>query len=279
MTLFRLKNKKFFCIGFLSLLLTVIGLILYGRWEARCLECNTIPIPEQTLPGLKGLRILVISDIHDDDEQLGKAVDEGLKQSPDLAFILGDLVNGGDRIARTRRLIDPLKKLSSSVPTYACIGNHDMGNLPMVTHILNSAKIPILRNSFTIVDIPRLGKKITLAGLGEWWDNDSFPERCLKRMDNSSSDDIPVILLSHTPAGRNEAKDFKWNLMLSGHTHGGQIRYPITNQPVFHREGEVLTEGLHRLFPGKSIFITRGIGSAWNLRFNCPPEFNILTVH
>lgn len=274
----RTKKWKLFGISALAALIALIGLIFYGRWEASRLECNQIALTEEILPGLQGLRILVISDIHNDDEQLDKAINEGLRQKPDIAVILGDIIHGDQRTSRTRKLIEPLKKLADIVPTYACLGNHDMEKLSLVSRILSSSGIRLLRNESVTLDIPRLGEKVILAGLGEWWECDSFPERCLERTNEVTKDLTPVIVLSHTPSGRNEAKDFRWNLMLSGHTHGGQLRYPITNQAVFHREGELLTEGLHEVFPGKSIFITRGIGSALSLRFNCPPEFNILVV-
>ena len=280
MMLILRKKRRLLLVGVITAFIAFIGMIgtiIYGRWESSLLECNQINIPEETLPGLKGLRILVISDIHDDDQQLIKAVNEGLKQKPDIAFVLGDVIHASGRTSRTRRLIEPLKKLAEEVPTYACLGNHDMEKLDTVLHILSSSGIRILRNEAISIPCPRLGKKMTIAALGDWWECDSFPERCLEKTGGENKD--PVILLSHNPAGRNEAKDFSWNLMLSGHTHGGQLRYPFTNKAVFHREGESLTEGLHLPSPGKSVFVTRGIGTALNLRFNCPPEFNILVVH
>lgn len=275
----RTGRSRLFVIGTLVLMVVLIGLTVYGRREASLLECNRINIPKETLPGLEGLRMLVISDIHDDDEQLAKAVDEGLKNEPDIAFILGDIIDATNRTSRTRRLIEPLKKLAGKVPVYACLGNHDMEKLDSALHIFTSAGIHVLRNETAIASCPRLGKNITIAGLGDWWEYDCFPEKCLEKTGEEPHTAAPVIVLSHNPAGRNEGRNFNWNLMLSGHTHGGQMRYPFTSKAVFHREGEEMTEGLHHPFPGKSIFVTRGISSALNLRFNCPTEFNILVVH
>ncbi|MEG0024594.1 MAG: metallophosphoesterase [Akkermansia sp.] len=282
-----LHTLRVLAIIILSVLVIDIGIVLYGEWESSKLEFNKIDMPVGTLPGLEGMRILVIGDIHSNDKQLAKAVEAGLAAKPDIAFILGDVIMATARTTRTRLIIKPLLQLSSQVPTFACLGNHDMEKLEVVERILQASRIPILRNSSMDFHCSRLGKNVTLAGIGDWWEYDCAPENCLTPTPKTQTTTEPkqqqqpqsTILLSHNPAARAESMPYEWNLMLSGHTHGGQLRYPFTKTAVFHRDNEPLTEGFHQLDETKNIFITRGIGSIFNLRLNCPPEFNLLIVH
>lgn len=84
-------------------------------------------------------------------------------------------------------------------------------------------------------------------------------------------------VLSHNPKGRELLGNYRWDLMLSGHTHGGQIKLPFFSTPLLASEGETMHSGFHP-YEDKQVFVTRGIGYIGPGRFNCPPEINLITI-
>ena len=86
---------------------------------------------------------------------------------------------------------------------------------------------------------------------------------------------LPVLLISHDPESRWHLREYDWDLMLSGHNHGGQIGIPFTEKYISLRSS--MPAGAYEFEDGKHVFVSRGVGSIWNMRFFCPPEINILT--
>ncbi len=73
-------------------------------------------------------------------------------------------------------------------------------------------------------------------------------------------------------------KDYPWDLMLCGHTHGGQLSLPVIGTPFAPVRDKKYVAGLHK-WNNKQIHITRGVGNVLGLRFNCPPEVSVLELH
>jgi predicted MPP superfamily phosphohydrolase len=116
---------------------------------------------------------------------------------------------------------------------------------------------------------------LRLAGLDDlWWGKPDL---------DAALEDVPtgeeVVLLSHNPDFAEEHPDPRVGLALSGHTHGGQVYLPLLGAPwAPTRYGEKYLAGLVR-GPASQVFVTRGLGEAGvPLRFNCPPEINLLTL-
>lgn len=86
----------------------------------------------------------------------------------------------------------------------------------------------------------------------------------------------PVLLLAHDPESRFLLNTYDWDLMLAGHTHGGQIGIPFTNHYISFRSD--MPSGLYTYTGERHIFVSRGVGATWNMRFFCPPEVNILEI-
>ncbi|MBT9450848.1 phosphodiesterase YaeI [Akkermansia glycaniphila] len=256
-------------------LLAAAGTASYGWWEADRLECNVIRLPKGLLPGIPRLRILHLSDMHDDVAMLRRAIDKGIEAKPDFAAFTGDLVTSFTRLARTRSYIEPLKYLAERIPCYACYGNHDMEKLESVERIFQTAGIRILRNESALWTAPD-GRTLRIAGIGDWTEGDEDPGKCLQPLSDGTPPQ-PVIVLSHNPESRFALEDYYWNLMLCGHTHGGQIGIPFTGKYLSFR-GDMVA-GLYP-FDGKcdnrQVFVTRGVGNIGGMRFFCPPEVDIL---
>lgn len=97
-------------------------------------------------------------------------------------------------------------------------------------------------------------------------------------MAGQAADDVPVLLLSHDPESRELLADYHWHLMLSGHTHGGQLGVPFTEPRRFISLRSDMPAGLYSFDRGRRIFVTRGVGSTMGMRFFCPPEVNIIDI-
>ena len=86
-----------------------------------------------------------------------------------------------------------------------------------------------------------------------------------------------TIMLSHNPDAKTALRDVPWDLMLCGHTHGGQITLPLLGSPLAPIADKRFSEGLHT-WDKRWIYVTRGVGSLLGMRFNCPPEVSILEL-
>ena len=231
------------------------------------------------------LRILHLSDFHFSNcvslKSIEKAIDLSIEQKPDIAFLTGDFITWkfqGESYYR-----DILLKLTSAFPTFACIGNHDGGRWAASSHgykdfskvkkLLQSSNIHFLFNEKIIVEINH--QKFEIVGLGDLWTGDLNPKLVLKK---KRDENIPIIVMSHNPDSKSELKLYDWDLLLCGHTHGGQLVIPILDyRPFLPVKDKSFPEGILS-WENRHIHITRGIGNLHGLRFNCRPEISILNV-
>jgi predicted MPP superfamily phosphohydrolase len=88
---------------------------------------------------------------------------------------------------------------------------------------------------------------------------------------------VPLILLSHNPDTKQRLLRYSWDLMLSGHTHGGQLSLPLVGEPFAPIEDKAHVHGLYR-WEDRWLHITAGVGALHSLRFNCRPEVSVLTL-
>lgn len=233
----------------------------------------------------KPLRILHLSDFHASPSvslvEIETAIDQSLELNADLAFLTGDFITWDlTETAEYRRI---LQKLSNSMPTFACIGNHDGGkwagsshgykDFSKVSELLRSSGITFLFNEKK--DVTLRGSRMTIAGLGDLWSRDCKPELILKEERDENN---PVFVLSHNPDSKSVLKKYDWDIMCCGHTHGGQLVVPlIGSRPFLPVRDKSFPEGVLS-WGNRHIHITRGVGNLHGMRFNCRPEISILNV-
>ncbi len=258
----------------LLLVLAVLGFIVcrwYGEWSAEQLEFNHVHLPQEALPGAGALTIALISDVHNDRELMERCVEQVEKEKPDLIIFAGDLALASERFTRTRWVVRALHRLKAVAPTYGILGNQDYESLVQVERLFATAGVELLRNEALDWRTPG-GVTLRIVGLGDWNEGDEAPKRCLYPQGKAAT---PVLLLSHDPESRHLLQGYAWNLMLSGHTHGGQLGIPFTKKPICFRSdmpaGYYFEKGRHH-------FVTRGVGSIYDMRFFCPPEMVFLHV-
>jgi hypothetical protein len=240
-------------------------------------EVRRITIALPTLPsGLEGTTILLVSDIHVgryvSPEEARRRLAPARRLRADLIVCTGDVATYGDQ--RLRQAIAVLDETMPRGPRYACLGNHERWiNERVATEELKAAGFDVLNNENRRVTVR--GGELWLAGV-----NDPHTRADdLKAALDGVPDDWFSILLSHSPDIVNEASARGADLMLSGHTHGGQVVIPLIGPTSgASRYGPRYASGVFRV-RGTTMFVTRGVGEVVvPMRMYCDPEIALLTL-
>lgn len=267
-----IRNKyRYVTLMLAALLCKCTAEITGGLW-AGSLDYNTTALPADALPGTGPLRIALVTDLHNDPQQFNKVVELLRVAKPDLIIFGGDLVSAHERFMRTRWAVNGFRELTEIAPTFAVLGNHDYEKQEQVERVYATAGVTLLRNQAIDWRTPS-GGTLRIVGLGDWNEGDEAPERCLPLAGQEST---PVLLLSHDPESRWLLREYDWDLMLSGHNHGGQLGIPFTEQYLSFRSS--MPAGLFDFEGGRRVLVSRGVGSILDMRFFCMPEVNIIEL-
>ena len=187
--------------------------------------------------------------------------------SPDLVVMTGDFVSSKPLprhlgIRMSQHCAEILTRIECPL-RYAILGNHDvLVSAHAVTDSLVTHSIPVLANSS--VPIERDGRRLWLAGLEDALQQ--RPDLLTALPAGRNPDKEPLILLAHEPDFADHVAGRQVDLVLSGHTHGGQIRIPFLPPLLLPSLGHKYVEGLFRLRDGTQLYVNRGIGAV-NLPF------------
>lgn len=248
---------------------------IHGEAKSISIARNDIALPQ--LPAVfDGLTIAFLSDLHCGEQTtpafLERVVDETNRLKPDLILLGGDYVTEGTEHIRPVGKL--LSRLHAPLGTYGVLGNHDFyADATAVRTALKRAGVVVVDNSGRW--LTRGDSRLRIAGVGDLWED--VPDLSAALAGAGPND--AVILLSHNPDYAMEITDPRVGLVLSGHTHGGQIQLPrvgalITNS----RYGRRLANGLTRLHTFQ-LYVSRGLGTVMlPFRYNCPPEIAFLTL-
>jgi uncharacterized protein len=240
---------------------------MYGRHQ---LEVTRTVVPVDDLPPpLSGLRIGLLTDVHRSrwvtDEDVAEAVSALMNERPDMIVLGGDYVTWGDRqyVWPSARA---LYRLSAPHGVYGILGNHDDDH-DMPAALVKSG-VQILKDARTRLTINH--ETVDLIGIRFWTKRASDIASLTKGA-------APMtVLLAHDPRRLTEASALGVPLVLSGHTHGGQVVLPVVGAIAAQKFPFVW--GLGRL-SRTTIFVSRGLGTVYvPIRINCPPEVAILTL-
>ena len=263
-----------------------LGFAGYARyWESEALRVTRHDVPLSPGRSRGSIRLLHLSDLHASRavslEFIQRAIDLGLRLKPDLICVTGDFVT--HRFAELERYARILKRLPDAAPTYASLGNHDGGawagprggyeSTREVRGLLAASGISLLHN--TACSVTLAGRTWRLVGLGDFWAEELDAKSAFAAA--PVQERVPTILLSHNPDTKDEVESFAWDLMLCGHTHGGQLRLPLLGTPFAPVRDKTFVEGLHR-WKDRWVHITHGVGNLLGFRFNCRPEVSVLTL-
>jgi hypothetical protein len=263
------------------------GLVAYsGFWDRHDLEVREQIIALRRLPeAFHGLRIAQISDIHYDEFTEPYFVREVVRRvntlNPDIVLLTGDFVTDGPLSHRLPKgLSYRCAEILSGIQCphrFASLGNHDvLVGWEIVVDALKTHGIPTLLNSH--LPFERNNARLWLAGTRSSLEDVPDLEAAIPRQATPGE---PIILLAHEPDyALQVVKHGRVDLMLSGHTHGGQVHLPFIGTPrhMLPKGGRRFIHGRFDLGP-MQLYVNRGIGTVkLPVRFLCPPELTLFTL-
>lgn len=268
MKLSRRAALRAFGVGGLG---AVTGLSTYGyAFERHRLAVTRATVDVSGLtPALDGLRIALVTDLHHGPMvpagDVETAVRLTLAERPDVIVLGGDYVTWGDR-RHVEPVAELLAPLQAPFGVFAILGNHDDDrDMPAA---LSRRGFTVLRDARTRVIVR--GEAIEFAGIRYW----TRRVQELSKVLRGARD--PIFLLAHDPRRLTEAAALDVPLVLSGHTHGGQVVLPGLGA-LAARKFPVLAGTAVQ--DNTSLFVSRGIGTVYvPFRINCPPEVALLTL-
>ena len=228
-------------------------------------------IPDQ----LEGFKICQLSDLHLTGqiciEYFQEIVKEANRFEPDMVVVTGDLV---DEAICLPWLESTIGKLKAKYGVFYVLGNHDkrISDEEMLRGKIEACGLVAVSGAWHEVDVD--GVKIAITGNELPWYRaaDQLPPP-----DQQPESDF-AILLSHSPDQFEWARDYKFDLMFAGHTHGGQIAFPLIGPIVAPSKfGVRYASGTFQI-GSMLMHVSRGISGDEAIRVNSPPELGLITL-
>lgn len=261
--------------------------VSYGYWvEPTWLELNRFEVGIRDLPpAFDGLRIAHLTDFHCSHQvtatYLREAAALAQAQQPDLIVLTGDFVHKGHRYVETAA--EALADLKAPLGVFAVLGNHDFSvrnalGWRRFRHLhravgdaLQQRGIQVLRNEAAIL---RRGEEaLHLVGVEDLWSRECDLERAYAVVPRSA----PTLVLAHNPRTIEQLDGRRCDLMLSGHTHGGQVHLAGWGRPVLSKKARRFAAGLYR-HEDAHLYVNKGVGFGFRFRYGVRPEVALVTL-
>ena len=279
----KMITRRQFLRGTAGLVGASLATALYAtRIEPYWVEYISLAMPIRHLPAsLAGRTLVQLSDLHIgnrfDWQYILNTFEKIKRLAPDYVVYTGDFVS-----YETAEQLGQLREVMQHAPhgtlgTAATLGNHDYGEAwsqaevaDDITTILEDAQVSVLRNALHNFD-----GGLHILGIDDVWGTNS----ALKKATALLEPEQPTVVLCHNPdvADRPVWRGYDgW--ILSGHTHGGQVKPPFLPPPLLPVHNKTYTAGKFELQDGRSLYINRALGNLWPIRFNVRPEVTIFTL-
>jgi uncharacterized protein len=272
-----MNRRTFLRAAALSAIPATIGTAAYGLFEAANVEVARVDLAVPKLPvPFEGTTVAFLADVHHGPftnlEYVAGVVRTTLALRPDL------IVLGGDYSLKHEKYIRPcfevLAALRAPLGVFGVLGNHDYW------HGIESSLAGFERSGIAQLTnrgawLERAGYRVRLAGVDDLWTGRANVSAALG---DATAEDA-CVLVSHNPDLAETLTDARVRVMLSGHTHGGQVVFPGGGAPfVPSRYGSKYLKGLVRA-PHTSVYVSRGLGcSGVPVRFASRPELTLFTL-
>ncbi len=269
------------------LIFVIVGLLLWARYmSTKGLETREYAVEDKIIPeSFNGLKIVHFSDLHYgrtvNDEKLELVISKINLLKPDIVVFTGDLVDKDIKINEKKlaKIESLLAKIDANIGKYAVKGNHDYSNKLFET-IMTEAGFKLLNNESELIYY-KSNTPIIISGLTSsikshpLYDN-LFTNLALTEEELNS---YYKILLVHEPDQILKVSDKKYNLVLSGHSHNGQVRLPFVGALIKTKGAKKYYES-HYNVNDTELYISGGIGcSSLNFRFMNKPSFNLYRLY
>jgi predicted MPP superfamily phosphohydrolase len=256
------------------------------RIEPTWLELNRHNIPVADLPeAFAGIQIVQMSDFHGSrlvtSGFLREAVTLAQAQNPDVIVLTGDFIHKGFR--HIDQVAEILGNLRAPLGVYAVLGNHDFSVRnalgirryqqlhQAVADALRAQGIHVLQNETRILE--RQGERLYLSGVDDLWSRVCDLERAFQGLSAA----VPRVLLAHNPSTVEHLNGHRCDLMLSGHTHGGQVNLPGVGRLALGPRGRRFAAGIYQV-NDTTLYVNKGVGFGFRIRYGVRPEVAVLTL-
>ena len=224
-----------------------------------------------------GFRIVHLADLHYGAlvplALIRNVVERANKLNPDLIVCTGDYVHEKNSVKQIDQVWPVLSQLIAPSGVFSVLGNHDHWADMVRSDYWLKHTGQDLRHK--LIRIEREGHNLWLAGAGDLWEDHRNLDDLLSKVPDKDC----RIVLAHNPDTADTEYSSRIDLMLSGHTHGGQIVIPFVGPLVLPVSNKEYTSGLRHSIRGSKVFISKGIGwTIYPVRFNCYPEIAVLEL-
>jgi predicted MPP superfamily phosphohydrolase len=253
--------------------------------EPTWLEVNHLEIPVAGAPAAERLRIVQLSDFHFQRRVPEKYIEHCIRsanaEKPDLVALTGDYIHKGPRFVD--RIAEMLSHLKAPLGVYAVLGNHDhavrnawgLRSYPMlhrkIAASLERHGIRVLHNELEAIE--HAGARFQISGVDDLWSRRCRPDLALAQLDPS----LPHVMLAHHPRTIELIAGKRCDLMLSGHTHGGQVHTRRFGSPALGRKMKRYAAGLYSV-ADSHLYVNKGVGYGLKIRFNRRPEIAVFDL-
>ncbi|GIO25997.1 metallophosphoesterase [Ornithinibacillus bavariensis] len=279
-------NRRSFLKKLIGSTLTFLGLTGGTYYYARNIEPSMLTIKKETITHTKipasfdNIRIVQFSDTHIGFHytlnQFEELVEKINKLNPDIIVFTGDLVDEPNHYNWNQRLINLLHSLHAPLGKFWIYGNHDHGGYgtEIVQETMEKAEFILLKNTHHVIENNL--DRIILTGIDDVM---LGKPNLAKALENTNSD-LFTILLAHEPDYADHTIDYPVDIQLSGHSHGGQVRFPFIGHLYTPKFAEKYVEGKYTFESSNLIlYVSRGIGTTrLPYRFLCVPEITCFTL-
>ena len=271
----RLLRATLITVLVLALLVVFGGgaLVLYSMEQNKTVHVSHYTVTDDKIPAsFEGKRIVLLGDLHNNDfgDQLPMCVRE---QQPDIILIVGDWISRYD--TDITPALEAAKALTAIAPVYYTAGNHEawapmwadlcQGLADCGVHILNSSTVLWMEN----------GEAVQLIGMFDT----EYSTHIVRDAAPLIEPELYSIFMLHRPEYGPEAASFGFDLMLSGHTHGGQIRLPLIGAVYAPNQGWFPEYDVGKFeVDGMDLIVTQGLGVSGLMRVLAPPEAVVITL-
>ncbi|MBN1067548.1 metallophosphoesterase [Clostridium botulinum] len=228
------------------------------------------------------IKIAQISDIHLGEyytiDKLEKLVNKVNSQNADIIVFTGDLFDNVSKFEDTSKVAPILKKLNAKIGKYAIYGNHDYGGgaKNIYKNVMEDSGFKILVNDQVNVKLDS-GKTISILGLDDALLGNPDVEKTARNIKESNYN----LLLLHEPDLSDKFVSYNIDLILAGHSHGGQVKIPFLGEIVTPPLAEKYKDGLYNLNTQRNtqLYVNSGIGNTkMPFRFMNVPEVSIFEI-
>ena len=245
--------------------------------ERHIFQVNTYRIPVPNLPPkFDGYTIAQLTDLHHGflmpQRTVEKIICKTNSLQNDLIVCTGDYILERNGTKQIDAVWSQMMKLNANDGVYSVLGNHDhWGSTDRSLYWLEKSGQDIRHKAVPII---RGEEKIWIGGAGDYMEDELGIDNTFQH----ASDSECKILLSHNPDSADTEYKTRIDLMISGHTHGGQVIIPFVGAPILPVKNKLYSSGFIRA-EGTNLYISRGLGWAMiPVRFNCLPEISVLRL-